>query len=346
MTRPAPIRLALLALSVAATTASAAPRSGALVTEAPLIRGSLPLTVTGFGTVRADPTRMRVVAAPTAVDIAGLYVRQGQRVAAGAPLLRLSPDPQTAAAYGRARAALTAAAALVGHTRRLVRSHLATNQQLIEAERRRADAAAALRALLRQGAGGIRTLTAPTAGTVSGVTAAVGAHVGLGAPLLTLAPEAGLILTVGLVPDRAARVKPGDRASVRPAGGGRAVAGTVTFRGAMADGDGLVPVAITPAGGGLMAGETATATIVTGTAHGYVVPHSAILIGDDGHPYVVQAAGGTAKRVPVRVLAADDGRNVVSGALDPAAPLVLSGNYQLGDGMPVRLAPAPRGSKQ
>ena len=36
--------------------------------------------------------------------------------------------------------------------------------------------------------------------------------------------------------------------------------------------------------------------------------------------------------------------DVISGALDARAPLVLSGNYQLDDGMKVRLANTPQGA--
>jgi hypothetical protein len=45
-----------------------------------------------------------------------------------------------------------------------------------------------------------------------------------------------------------------------------------------------------------------------------------------------------AKKVPIRVLAAGGAQDVVDGPLDPGSPVVLAGNYQLDDGMRVRLA--------
>ena len=82
----------------------------------------------------------------------------------------------------------------------------------------------------------------------------------------------------------------------------------------------------------------AQAGIVTGQEAGYVVPHEAILSDDSGAPYVVQAVNGAAHTVAVKVLLADGARDVIEGALDPAAPLVLSGNHQLKNGMRVRVA--------
>jgi hypothetical protein len=74
---------------------------------------------------------------------------------------------------------------------------------------------------------------------------------------------------------------------------------------------------------------------------GYVVPHEAVLVNDGGEPYVVQAVSGVAHKVPVHVLDAHGAQDVITGALDARAPLVLSGNYQLDDGMKVRLADTP-----
>ena len=50
-----------------------------------------------------------------------------------------------------------------------------------------------------------------------------------------------------------------------------------------------------------------------------------------------------AKKVPVRVLVAGGARDVVDGPLNAASPVVLAGNYQLDDGMRVRVA-APDGA--
>jgi hypothetical protein len=40
--------------------------------------------------------------------------------------------------------------------------------------------------------------------------------------------------------------------------------------------------------------------------------------------------------VPVQIVLSDGARDVIAGSLDPAAPLVLAGNYQLTNGMAIR----------
>jgi len=115
-------------------------------------------------------------------------------------------------------------------------------------------------------------------------------------------------------------------------------------RGAVAEADtGLVPVDIALPPGQFYPGEMAEAIITTGQMHGYVVPHSAVLVNESGAPYVVQAIDGTAKKVPVQVVGAHGDEDVITGALNARAPLVLAGNYQLDDGMKVRLSDPPAG---
>ena len=61
----------------------------------------------------------------------------------------------------------------------------------------------------------------------------------------------------------------------------------------------------------------------------------------DGTSYVMQAVGGTAKKVAVRVLAAANAEDVIAGPLDPTAPIALAGSYQLTAGMKIRAAEPP-----
>jgi hypothetical protein len=60
-----------------------------------------------------------------------------------------------------------------------------------------------------------------------------------------------------------------------------------------------------------------------------------VLTDDDG-PFVFQVNGGKAARVAVEILGEADDRFAVAGRLDPTRKLVVSGAYQLSDGMAVR----------
>jgi hypothetical protein len=99
-----------------------------------------------------------------------------------------------------------------------------------------------------------------------------------------------------------------------------------------------VPVDVSLPADRMLAGEAAEATITVAQVAGFVVPHAAVLVNESGATYLVQVEAGLAKIVPVHVEVAGGDRDVVAGALDPRAPIVLAGAYQLQDGMKVRYA--------
>jgi membrane fusion protein, multidrug efflux system len=231
----------------------------------------------------------------------------------------------------------------VASTRKLAAGHLATAQQLADAQKSESDARSQLQALDAVGAGGSHVIRAPFRAIVTTLSTTPGSIVAEGTALLDLAAPQSLVLNVGVVPAQAAAIHANDAVAVRLIGGAQPVAAKVLVCGAVAEADtGLVPVEISLPSGGFLPGEMAQAAITTGEMQGYVVPHAAILADDSGNPYVVQAVDGVAHKVPVQVLVARGSQDVISGKLDPRAPLVLSGNYQLDDGMKVRLANSPQ----
>ncbi|MBO0736261.1 MAG: efflux RND transporter periplasmic adaptor subunit [Alphaproteobacteria bacterium] len=303
-----------------------------------LQQGSLPKTITANGSVQADPSARHTVMAPLSAVIGEIYVRTGQEVAGGAPLVRLGPTPQGAAAYTQAQSALQAATQLVERTRTMLGQRLATAQQLADAVKSQADARATLSELNVEGAGGPQILRAPFPAIVAAVSTSPGAVVAQGAALLDLNRPDALMLELGVVPEQAGAIRVGDAVNTA-AFGKQPVPGKVVLCGRLVDPrTGLVPVDVTLPPGQFLAGEAVQADIVTGEAHGYVVPHEAILVNDSGDPYIVQAVEMVAKKVPVRVLATRGAQDVIDGPIDTASPLVLAGNHQLDNGMRVRLA--------
>ncbi len=341
--------VALVALiSLPSETQAEAPDGAApsvLVQTTRVRRGSLPRTVVAYGSVQANSNGRISVMSPLAATVTELDVRVGEEVARGAPLVRLAPNPETAAAYAQAQVELRATTDSVTRTRELLAEQLATRQQLADAEKAESNARAALAALKAQGAGGPATLRAPFRAIVTAVLTSSRSIVAEGTPLLELARPEGLVLQAGVSPDEASAVRAGQRATVTAIGGAQSYAAKVLMRGSVVDnGTGLVPVQISLPDGGLFPGQAAQATITIGTVQGFIVPHEAVLVDDNGNAYVVQVIAGMAKMVPVRVLGTEQAEDTVDGPLDISAPLVLAGNYQLKDGMAVRLArPATHG---
>jgi membrane fusion protein (multidrug efflux system) len=339
----ASIAIAAFVLPLARADDAPDANASVLVTLTRLQEGSLPHVVVGYGTVEPSAAGHKTVMAPVAAVVAQIDVRLGEEVPAGAPLIRLAPSPATSASYTQAKSALAVAERLVASTRKLVAEHLATVQQLADAEKSESDARSQLQALDAVGAGGAHVIRAPFRAIVTAVSTTPGSIVAEGAALLDLAAPQNLVLNVGVVPAQAAAIHANDKATVQLIGASEPVPAKVLLGGALAESDtGLVPVQIALPPGRFLPGEMAEAAITTGQMRGYVVPHAAVLVNDSGAPYVVQAVNGIAHKVPVQVLDAHGDQDVISGALDARAPLVLTGNYQLDDGMRVRLADHPK----
>lgn len=331
----------LVVLGVVGRAAAHAADVSAQVVETQLRHGALPHRIDAYGVVAADPAVERAVMAPVAASVRAIEVRLGQNVVKGAPLIELAPSPATSARYAQAQSALRAALAGEARTKALVGQYLATRQDLANAQKVAQDARANLDALRAVGAGGPRTLRAPFAATVTMLSTRVGSLVQEGAPLLTIAPPASLVLRVGVTPADAAQIRLGAPAALTPVSGAAGVplSGHVVMRGAVVDpSTGLVPVEISLPPNQLFPGETVRAAITARTVSGIIVPHAALLLDTKGRPYVVQAPHGRARLVPVEVLNSDQGEDVITGPLDPKAPIVLAGNYQLKAGMRVRVA--------
>lgn len=333
------VRAALLAFAplLAMSTVQAATNPSVLVQVTQLQQGSLPRTVTGYGTVQPAPSASTLMMAPEASLVSEVLVRQGQKVAQGAALLKLDPSPASAAAYTQARTGLQVATDLVQRTRKMVKQRLATAQQLASAEKAERDARATLNQLKAQGASGTQTLRAPHDAIVTSVSASQGALVANGARLLALARPSQLELRVGVIPSQAQDIHAGDPVQITPLGDQQQYQGQVASRGAAIDpATGLVPIDVTLPPGTWFPGAMAEASISSSQAHGYRVPHKAILVDNKGAPYVVQIVNQSAQQVPVKILASNGKQDVIVGKLDASAPLVLSGNYQLQNGMQVR----------
>ena len=310
-----------------------------LVDLVALKKGSLPRIISAYGVVGANPAAHQTVMAPLSAVVETVYVKRDEKVAADTPLVSLGPSPATAAAYSQAQTALRTANELVQRTRTLLDQHLATRQELAAAEKSAADAQASLGAMQAEGAGNKQILRSPFAAVVTAISTSPGAIVTQGAALIDLIRLDELVLHAGVVPNQAIEIHVGESADVVPLGAKRGASGHVVLRGSAVNPQtGLVAVDVALPPEGFFAGEMAVAHIVVGEAAGYIVPHATVLVDDKGAPYVVQAVDGRARQVKVDVLVSDGTNDVIEGALDPSAPLVLAGNYQLRDGMKLRSA--------
>ncbi len=316
--------------------------ASALVTVAKLQQGSLPVTVTAFGQVQPGDTAQESVAAPLAARVGTVSVRSGMQIKAGTPMVTLIPTPETAAAYRQAKLAVRLSDEVVQRDQEMVKAHLLAQVELSKALKDASDAKSTLAIMEEEGAAGPNTLKAPFDAIVLKVDAGTGAVLAQGSPVVELAKPNGLVLEVGVVAAQATKIARDNPVTITPLGSSESFQGKVLAREAMLDSStGLVPVQISFPLDKMLAGEMARAVIAAGEAKGYVVPHEAVLVDNDGTVYVVQAVDSQAKKVAIQVLASDGKQDVIAGDdLDSSAPVVLQGGHQLDDGTKLRVAEA------
>jgi RND family efflux transporter MFP subunit len=328
------------AMAHEARAAGDAAASVLVTTETPR-QGTLNRPVTAYGVVAPAPAGAISVASLHAAQVAALRISLGQVVRRGDPLLDLGADPAASLAFAQARSDVDLARAELARTRQMAAEHLATLSQVDQAAKAERDAEATLEARRREGGGTpVETVISPVAGIVTAIAVGNGDHVQPGAALVSLARADGLVAMLGVTPEERPRIRPGVAVDLVDLDApGAPVAAAILTVGGMADAKtGLVPVTAAPrASVALTAGAHLHATIQGDAVAGWIVPRDAVLTDADG-PHVFQIEDGKAHRIAIGIVGGAGDALAVSGAIDGKRPLVVSGNYQLADGMAVREA--------
>ncbi|WP_082902657.1 efflux RND transporter periplasmic adaptor subunit [Paraburkholderia ginsengiterrae] len=317
-------------------------------------RAAIAQPVRAYGIVAASASNLTTVNLPYTARIVQMRVQAGQTVTRGAPLFVVQADPAVVLAATQAKSAVTLAQGELARTQSLYDKGLATQSQLATARKAAEDAQQALAAQNQSGvAGGNKVVTAPLDGVVLQVSAAQGDQVQPGAAILQLAGGSGkdtrANVSLGVEPSDAAAIHAGDSVTLHglsTALANTSAQGRVTLVGASIDPQSQlvdiganVPRAQTP----FIPGTRVSADIATQTGVHWIVPRAAVLKDDQG-AYVFQITPqNKARRVAVTTQVENGGRYGVDGPIDAALGLVVSGNYELKDGMAVQTGKgAPR----
>ena len=299
--------------------------------------------VTAFGQLAADSRNALSLSLPQAGQVIATDVLAGRRVKRGATLLEFEIDPTARNAYLQAQNALTVAREGLKRTERLHAQKLATNAQLDAARQTLLDAQAALAAQAKLGgAQAITALRAPADGVVTALLVQPGQRVAAGTTLVQFAPASALAAQLGIDPEAAAGVRIGMPVTIHPvyaAQGAPPLHGTIAMVG-----DAVNPqthltdvVATLDKPAQLAAGTALSARIDTSNFKAWSVPRDA-LQNDAQGDFIYQIEHGKARRVDVKVLAPDGSPIGVEGAIDPHAPVITLGSYEIDNGDPVKAA--------
>jgi RND family efflux transporter MFP subunit len=310
-------------------------------------RGAIAQPVRAYGIVAASASNVTTINLPYIARVVQIRVQPGQTVTRGTPLVAVQADPAAVLAATQAKSAVTLAQGELARTQSLFDKGLATQSQLAAARESADDARQTLAAQNQSGvASGNKIVTAPFDGVVLQLSVAQGDQVQAGAAILQLTGGAGNDMrsnvTLGVEPSDAAQVHPGDTVTLHGLSATlakKAIDGRVVLVGASIDPQSqLVDVgANVPLGqSAFIPGTRVNADIATRNGVRWIVPRAAVLKGDKG-AYVFQVdAQNKARRVAVAIEVENGDRYGVDGALNQTQALVVSGNYELEDGMAVR----------
>lgn len=290
----------------------------------------------------AEPFQRATLSTKLMGTVVAVLVREGDKVVAGQPLVRIDARDLTAraaqasASVADAEANHREALAQAARIRALYADSAATKAQLDAAETGLARSEAAVR--VAQGASAelgavsdYAIVRAPFAGVVTQRLVDPGAFAAPGAPLIAVQDASRLRIVVNAAPD-----------AVRSLRRGSMVAATVEGRTVRAAVEGVVPAdagnlytvnAVVPnADGALLAGSTATVALSLGTRAALLVPSPALRREGDLTGVVVRTATGDDLRW-VRVGRAVNGAVEVTSGLRsgdqvvvPAAPATARGS--------------------
>lgn len=311
----------------------------ALIVTQKVQQRSLAQTLDAFGEVATG--KPDSLSFPQAGQVIALAVVTGQQVRRGDLLARLASDPNAVSAYVQADNAVGFARREMDRQQQLLGLQLATRSQVDAARKQLEDAQAALSAQAQLGGTRVGAeLRAPYEGVVTATSVAQGDRIAAGATVVQLGRTGRLRVLLGLEPAQSALVRPGTGVTINSV-----ITGTKPFQATIGEVAAIVDpksqmvtaVVDLPASEhpGLVAGTRVQAAIRVADHNAWEVPRLAVLTDERGD-YVFQVRASKAHRVDVRKVAETGQTYGVEGLIDGQLPVVVQGNYELGEGMTVR----------
>lgn len=365
----APIVAALAAVTVtlavqaadekpAADKAAAAPKPALTVTVTTPQPATLPIRISANGNITAWQ-EASIGTEANGLRLQDVKVNVGDVVKRGQVLATFAPDTinadlaQSRAAIAEAEATLAEAAANAQRARDLqttgALSAQAINQYLTAERTAQARLEAVKAAAKTQQLRLAQTrVLAPDSGVISARSATVGAVLPAGQELFRLIRGGRLEWRAEVAATELAKLKPGQAATVVPAGGAP-IEGRLRMVGPTVDPqtrNGLVYVDL-PANSPARAGMFARGEFEIGAGQALTLPQTAVLL-REGFSYVLEVgADSKVKQTKVNVGRRAGDRVEITGGIDKSARVVAAGGGFLGDGDLVRVvdaAPAAAGN--
>jgi membrane fusion protein (multidrug efflux system) len=309
-----------------------------------LRRETISAGISAYGEVVPAPGAIRVVSVPYESQVRHVMVSSAQKISKGERIIEIGLSPDTSLRLDEAQNDYEVSREGLKHMKELFELKLATNNQLLQARQKFEQADLRLKSLKQRGVKGNRVISAGVTGLVHKVYVQDGTIVPAGNPLLEIVAQDRLEVRLGVESGDAARLSSGRQVSLysvnKPAK--KAVTGSIRkISQAVNPSTRLVDVFVSlPGPGGFLLGEYVVGSIQMASSYGMVVPRSAVLP-EKGKHVLYTVRNRHAVRHVVKVGIESGNRVEVSGGgLKPGDSAVILGNYELKDGMAVKMEKA------
>ncbi len=292
--------------------------------------------VNAIGNVVSRPDHYAALSAPSPTRITSVHVSEGQRVAAGAPLVEFEQVGFNAAASG-AEATLNAAQKAYDRAQRLAGEGIIPRKDVEQAAadlgKAKADAVTAQRAQQ------LSILRSPVSGVVTRMAAVLGAPADAGQVLVEVADPSTFDVVLSIGPTDAGSVLPGARVKLfagEKAGGDPLGEGRVASIGAAVDSASrsvAIRVTVSKPRRALRLGESVFGEIAIATRPAVVVPIEALVPGDEVGTYKVYVvdAKGVALGREVQVGGRTESHAEITEGLKGGETVVSKGAFAVQD---------------
>jgi membrane fusion protein (multidrug efflux system) len=316
----------------------------ALVRTTPIRAGALTENITAYGSVIPAPGALQTESVPFESQVVQIMVSNGQRVARGNDLCEIKPSPDTYLQLEQARQAYDLSRQSLQSLQRRFELRLATNEQLLQARQAMQQAHLRLESMQRRGIGPPRIMHADVGGLIKQVHVQEGAIVPAGNPLMEIVAQNRLEVRLGVEPDNLNRLRDNQPVRISRVTVPAAPAMTGRIRKisyGVNPNTRLVDVFVSlPAKADFLLGEPVSGKITIAASRGLIVPRRAVLpAGSRFSLFTVKDGRAVMHLVKVGLENARD-VEVRSSELQAGEPVVVLGNYELKNGMAVKVEAA------
>jgi membrane fusion protein (multidrug efflux system) len=314
----------------------------ATVQTVPIKKTTITENITVYGTVIPAPGAVQAISVPFESRIRRILVSSGQRVSEGEILLEIEPSRDTRLQVEEARNAAESAKRALKHMQERFDLKLSTNQELLQAKQAFEEAQLRLESLEQRGAGQNQQIRATSRGVVNKVSVQEGSIVSAGSALLEIVPQNRFEVRFGVEPEdmKYLRVdQPVSLSSVNTPKSSSVTGRTRTISQSINPATRLIDVFIElpPSSNQFLLDEYVRGTIEIASKAGLVVPRSAVLPEEDEY-VLFTVKDGKAKKHTLQIgLENRKEVEIIGNDLHPGELVVTLGNYELQDGMAVKM---------